>query len=62
MQVTHLDVLKVNWPLLAAQRGGPLSLIGNLPFYITSQILFSLADSYKAVKSGVFTTQLEVDR
>jgi 16S rRNA (adenine1518-N6/adenine1519-N6)-dimethyltransferase len=60
LQVTHLDVLRVDWPALAAQRGGPLNLIGNLPYYITSQILFSLADSHRAVQSGVFTTQLEV--
>lgn len=60
LTVTHRDVLRVNWPEVARQRGGPLNLIGNLPYYITSQILFSLADSYQAVRSGVFTTQLEV--
>ena len=60
LEVTHQDVLQTSWSTLATQRGGPLNLIGNLPYYITSQILFTLADSYKAVKLGVFTTQLEV--
>ena len=58
--VTHQDVLKVNWTQEASQRGGRLNLIGNLPFYITSQILFTLCDHHNAVKRGVFTTQLEV--
>lgn len=60
LDVTHQDVLKTNWATMAGQRGGPLNLIGNLPYYITSQILFSLADNHRAVASGVFTTQLEV--
>lgn len=60
LDVTHQDVLKTDWTAMAQQRGGPLNLIGNLPYYITSQILFSLADSHRAVQSGVFTTQLEV--
>mmetsp|Transcript_17043 Transcript_17043/g.32083 ORF Transcript_17043/g.32083 Transcript_17043/m.32083 type:complete len:327 (+) Transcript_17043:173-1153(+) len=60
LDVTHQDVLQTDWAAMAQQRGGPLNLIGNLPYYITSQILFSLADSHRAVQSGVFTTQLEV--
>eukprot|EP01041_Mallomonas_annulata_P003998 gene3998-7968_t len=60
LTVIHQDVLKTDWPALAAERGGPLSVIGNLPFYITSQILFSLADSHKAVQQAVVTMQYEV--
>jgi 16S rRNA (adenine1518-N6/adenine1519-N6)-dimethyltransferase len=60
LHVTHQDVLHTDWAALAQQRGGPLNLIGNLPYYITSQILFSLADRHESVQSGVFTTQLEV--
>jgi hypothetical protein len=60
LHVLHMDVLTCNWPAMAEERGGALSVIGNLPFYITSQILFSLADSYKAVNQAVVTMQLEV--
>lgn len=54
------DVLKVDWPQMAADKGGPLSVIGNLPYNITSQILFSLIDNYKAVNKAVVTSQYEV--
>lgn len=54
------DVLKVDWPQRAAVSGGPLSVIGNLPYNITSQILFSFIDSYKAVNKAVVTAQYEV--
>jgi 16S rRNA (adenine1518-N6/adenine1519-N6)-dimethyltransferase len=45
LDVRHLDVLKLNWASLAEERGGPLGVIGNLPYYITTPILFSLLDS-----------------
>lgn len=60
VNILHQDVLKVDWPSFAAEKGGPLSLIGNLPYNITSQILFSLIDSYKAVNKAVVTAQYEV--
>ncbi|KAL3810284.1 hypothetical protein ACHAXA_008652 [Cyclostephanos tholiformis] len=42
----------------------PLSIIGNLPYYITSQILFALADASHSdsVKSATVTMQYEVGR
>lgn len=40
--------------------GGPLRIIANLPYYIVSQVLFSLADSHKAIDVAVVTMQLEV--
>ena len=54
------DVLKVDWARMAADLGGPLSIVGNLPYNITSQILFSLIDNYKAVNKAVVTAQYEV--
>lgn len=45
---------------LAAARGGPLNVIGNLPYYVTSQVLFNLADNYKCMNSVVITCQWEV--
>lgn len=60
LKVIHMDVLKCDWAKMADERGGRLSIIGNLPFYITSQILFSLADSWKAIDKAVVTMQYEV--
>lgn len=60
LQVVHMNALDADWAQLAADRNGKLSVIGNLPYYVVSQILFSLVDNYKAIKTGVFTMQLEV--
>mmetsp|Transcript_22642 Transcript_22642/g.33099 ORF Transcript_22642/g.33099 Transcript_22642/m.33099 type:complete len:339 (+) Transcript_22642:164-1180(+) len=60
LDLIHKDVLDVKWPQYAVERGGTLSVIGNLPYYISSQILFSLADNHRAINKGVFTMQLEV--
>jgi hypothetical protein len=60
--VHHADVLQVNYPELADREGHPLVVIGNLPYYITSQILFALADAshYGAVDCATVTMQWEV--
>ena len=60
LNVQHLDVLQTDWPQLAADKGGSLNIIANLPYYIVSQVLFSLADSHRAVDTAVLTMQLEV--
>ena len=60
LNVINMDVLDCDWTTMARERGGRLSVIGNLPFYITSQILFSLADHWKAVDTAVVTMQYEV--
>ena len=57
----HTDVLTVDWHALADERGGKLNILGNLPYYITSQVLFSLADHHSAIDTAVVTMQLEVD-
>ncbi|CEM23118.1 unnamed protein product [Vitrella brassicaformis CCMP3155] len=60
LDIIHDDVLQVNWMSLARAKGGRVSVIGNLPYYITSQILFCLVDSYPAIDQAVVTTQWEV--
>mmetsp|Transcript_35520 Transcript_35520/g.85707 ORF Transcript_35520/g.85707 Transcript_35520/m.85707 type:complete len:466 (+) Transcript_35520:161-1558(+) len=64
LRVYHEDVLQVDYPSLAIDEGGPLSIIGNLPYYITSQILFALADASHtdSVRSATVTMQWEVAR
>ena len=65
LTVQHADVLQVDYPQLSAeqQQQQPLTVIGNLPYYITSQILFCLADAAAhvgAVRSATVTMQWEV--
>ena len=38
----HSQIVQVNYASLAEQIGGAVCVIGNLPFYITSKILYSL--------------------
>lgn len=58
--VIRSDVLLVNYTKLAEIRGGPLSVVGNLPYHVTSQILFTLADHAKSVRTAHVTMQKEV--
>jgi len=62
LRVTHADILQVDYPALAEQEGKALVVIGNLPYYITSQILFALADAshFGAVDTATVTMQWEV--
>merc|ERR1712127_721355 len=62
LRVRYEDVLQTDYPQLAEDEGGPLSVIGNLPYYITSQILFALADAshFGTVRSATVTMQWEV--
>jgi len=60
VRVVHSDCLQVNWPAFAKFRGGRLSVIGNLPYHITSQILFTLADSHQFIRQACVTMQYEV--
>ncbi len=60
LDVRHLDVLKADWSALAAERGGPLAVVGNLPYYITSPILFALLDQRTHVAHAVVMMQREV--
>ena len=62
LDIRHQDVLTVDWHELAAEKaaGGQLNVIGNLPYYIVSQIRFSILDAAPNVKRAVLTMQLEV--
>lgn len=45
LDVNHSDVLDVDWHELYATRQAPLAVIGNLPYNIVSQILFSMFEA-----------------
>lgn len=60
LRVRQQDVLTVDWAALAAAAGAPLYVIGNLPYYITTPILFSLLSAREHVREVVVMMQLEV--
>lgn len=60
LDVRHGDVLKLDWNRLADEKGSPIYVVGNLPYNLTSQVLFSLIDAGTAVKEAVLMMQHEV--
>ena len=60
VDVLHADILTLDLAALARERGTRLRVIGNLPYYITSQILFALYDAHPHVRDAVVMMQREV--
>jgi 16S rRNA (adenine1518-N6/adenine1519-N6)-dimethyltransferase len=57
--VIHQDVLTMDWKALAVECGGPLRVIANLPYYIVSQVLFSMVDACSVLKPSSTTTKTD---
>lgn len=60
LDVRSADILDVSWEELAREKGDPLYVVGNLPYNISSQILFDVLDARSVVRQAVVTMQLEV--
>lgn len=60
LPVYHMDALQCDWYKYAADHGGKISVVANLPYYIVSQVLFSLVDAHEVVNNAVVTMQWEV--
>ncbi len=59
----HADILQVDLTALARERGGRLAVVGNLPFYLSSPILFHLVAHRRALSQAALILQRElVDR
>lgn len=54
------DALQIDWRALAAARGGRLRLIGNLPYNVSTPLLFRLLDCADAIADMHFMLQKEV--
>ena len=54
------DALEVDWSALAQKLGSPLRLIGNLPYNISTPLLFRLLASAHAIHDMHFMLQKEV--
>ena len=57
VDVREEDVLETNWPALAAEQEGPLYVISNMPYYLTSELLFALLENRAHVAEAVLTMQ-----
>jgi 16S rRNA (adenine1518-N6/adenine1519-N6)-dimethyltransferase len=61
LEVIHADVLKVDFTALARERGvDKLRVAGNLPYYISSPILFHCVEHASAIEDMHFMLQKEV--
>ncbi len=59
-EFVHSDVLGVRLDLLSKKYGDKLRIVGNIPYYIASEILFWLFDAREAVRDAILMMQLEV--
>ena len=62
LELIHKDVLDVNLGELAQNNGGKVRIVGNIPYYLTSEILFWLFDARIAVVNATLMVQFEVAR
>ena len=60
LEVVEADVLNVDFAALALQRGKPLRIVGNLPYNISTPILFHLLGFVDHVRDQHFMLQKEV--
>ena len=54
------DLARLDWPRILDRAGGRPVMAGNLPYVLTSKVLFNLADQRNRVAGGVFMVQKEV--
>jgi len=60
LTVIHRDVLEVDFTALAAEGVGQIRLVGNLPYNLSSPILFHALDHAAAIRDMHFMLQKEV--
>jgi 16S rRNA (adenine1518-N6/adenine1519-N6)-dimethyltransferase len=60
VEIIQQDILTVNMESLLESPTQKLIVVGNLPYYITSQILLHLFDHYEAIDRAVIMVQREV--
>jgi 16S rRNA (adenine1518-N6/adenine1519-N6)-dimethyltransferase len=60
VEVRHADILTLDLTGLAEERRRKLTIVGNLPYYITSDILLHLVAHHIAIDRAVLMVQREV--
>lgn len=58
VRIVEADAARLDWASLFPE--GPLSVVGNLPYHLTSPILFALLDRPERIARAVFLVQREV--
>lgn len=62
IEIVHADVREVDLTALSHRHGKRFRVIGNIPYYITTEILFWLFEHYEVVVDATIMVQLEVAR
>lgn len=60
LDVREQDVRSTDWAALATEAEGPLYVISNTPYYLTTEILFALLEHREHVAEAVLTMQKQV--
>jgi 16S rRNA (adenine1518-N6/adenine1519-N6)-dimethyltransferase len=60
VDVRHADILALDITALSREQGHKLAVVGNLPYYITSDILLHLIHHHAAIDRAVLMVQREV--
>lgn len=60
VQTVEADILEIDWAGLARQAGRPLTVFGNLPYNISSQVVIRLIESRRHVPRAVLMFQREL--
>ena len=60
VEVREGNVLDVDWAEVSESCGGPLTIYGNLPYHLSSPIVFSLLESPRSWKRACFLLQREL--
>lgn len=59
VEIRHGDIRKLDWAALAEEIGQELVVYGNLPYYLSSEILLALLASPQSWRRACFLVQLE---
>ncbi|HXY05591.1 MAG TPA: 16S rRNA (adenine(1518)-N(6)/adenine(1519)-N(6))-dimethyltransferase RsmA [Burkholderiaceae bacterium] len=60
LDLINVDALKIDWQQLAQRLGGALRIVGNLPYHVSTPLLFSLLPIASQVLDQHFMLQREV--
>lgn len=60
LELLQTDILEVDLGRLAAKEQGKIRIVGNIPYYITSEILFWIFEQWASVSDATLMMQLEV--
>jgi len=60
VELLHQDILSINFEELHHRFQKPIRVVGNIPYYLTSEILIALFDHYAIFRDAVLMVQWEV--